>query len=174
MRLLGASLCVWLFFTGCTTETTALASKSYQTEMTLQKTRADIEELKQDIHSHNVELNILDGKILNQGYNISSLQEKSFEEHEEKIRLYQSKIQYLENHIALLEKKQQQILQKIEQLESSYDTAHKAITQGKERLNELENQFVEQEKLEIAELKRDFQKLLKQASGVMDCQEKSS
>ncbi len=127
-----------LLVSSCARIGPAPKSEKQQIEMCLQKSRTDIEELRHDLHSQKMELNILSGKIGNQTETISSLKKESLEVYQERVENSLHKIDTLEKKISSLEKTQGELSKNIQQI--SFDTyeIRKALSQGKERINELE------------------------------------
>ena len=127
-----------LLVSSCAKIGLAPKSDKPQIDMCLQKNRTDIEELRHDLHSQKMELNILSGKIVNQTEAITSLKKESLEVYQEKVDNSLHKIENLEKKILLLERTQGELGKSIQQI--SFDTyeIRKALSQGKERINELE------------------------------------
>lgn len=126
------------FFTSCARIGPAPKSERQQIEMCLQKARSDLEEVRSDLHSQKMELHILSGKINNQTEAISGLKKEAVEVYQEKIENASLKIETLEKKFLGLEKTQGELTRSLQQI--SFDTyeIRKALSQGKERINELE------------------------------------
>lgn len=138
-------------------------SERYRMEMTLHKTRADLEELKHDLHTQQMELTILEGKTVNQEDSLASLKKETIDVHQVKLDSYYAQIANLEKKFLNLEKKLEEILLQVAKLTQTGVETHKALAQNKERLNELEKAISVMNKstTEITKLKKNVDAMAK-------------
>lgn len=113
-------------------------TERYQIEMTLHKIRADIEEIKHDLHTHQMELSVIEGKILNNEDALLSLKREGMDVNQGKLEKYQQLTLQLEKKMAKEELKQEEMNQQLRQLYSYTQEAQKALAQYKDKINELE------------------------------------
>lgn len=148
---------------------TSVASKTdkYQMEMTLHKTRADLEELKHDLHTQKMEVSIIEGKLVNQEDFVATLKKETFDLHQTKLDQFTGQIGNLEKKLASFEKTQDEILQAQTKLVQLSHELHKAIAQSKDRINEMERIIALQSKSanEMAKLKKNVEKVASLVEG---------
>ncbi len=136
-------------------------SDRYVMEMTLHKTRADLEEVKHDLHSHRMETNILEGKMLNQEDIMSSLKKETFDQHQTKLDNFSHHITSLEKRLANMEKRQEELTGGQQKLTQTSQEMHKAIAQSKEKISEMEKTIALASKslTDVAKLKKNVQRV---------------
>ena len=149
-----------IFLTGCGSAPIPKSDK-YQMEMTLHKTRADLEEVKHDLHSHRMETNILEGKMLNQEDTMASLKKETYDQHQAKLDHYAHQIIALEKRLTHLEKEKDELFRGQQKLLQTSQDMHKAIAQGKDKISEMEKILAQTSKSmsEIAKLKKNVSKV---------------
>ncbi len=140
------SLLFLLGFTACNTVGTPPKSEKYQMEMTLHKTRADLEEAKHDLHTLKMEISILEGKIINHEDQMASMKKETFDTHQTKLENCSLQLQDLERKFSLLETKQKEFFANLEKIAYMTSEMSKALAQGKEKINELERSIALQNK----------------------------
>lgn len=129
---------ILLFFTSCSFQPSA-NEEQHKTEFALHKMRTDIEELKQDLNSNQMELNILEGKILNQDNSLSSIKEKTLDSWQDRLEKFQQTIAGLDKRMHAMEKKQEKITESVNELTRHANETTTALSQYKSRIAELEN-----------------------------------
>ena len=134
------------FLSSCTSSNSLQKSEKYQTEMTLHKTRADVEEAKHDLHTLKMELSILEGKIVNQEDQMTQIKKDTFDQHHAKLENSIAQILRLEKKLTQLETKQEEISSQLQKIAQTTLEMSKALAQGKEKLNELEKSFQNESK----------------------------
>lgn len=136
-------------------------SDRYAMEMTLHKTRADLEEVKHDLHSHRMETSILEGKMLNQEDSMSSLKKETFDQHQAKLDHVSHHLAALEKRLSNMEKRQDEALQGQQKLTNLTQEMQKAISQSKEKITEMEKCIASATKSlnEVAKLKKNVQRV---------------
>lgn len=155
------SLKLFPFFfllTGCISQGMPPKSEKYHTEMTLHKTRADIEEIKHDLHTQKMEQSILEGKLLNQDDTLASMKKETLQAHQSKLDKHYEHILALEKRLAQIEKTQSEISSHLRELVQSSSEMNKALAQNKDRMNEIEKNLSTQSKSlsEFAKVKRSL------------------
>ena len=120
-----------LFLASCTTQTAGPKSEKYQMEMTLHKTRADLEEAKHDLHTLKMELSILEGKMVNHEDQMASIKKDTFDLHQTKLENCYGQILGLDRKFSDLESKQQEIALQLQKVAAITTEMSKALAQGK-------------------------------------------
>lgn len=140
---------------------TLAKSDRYQMEMTLHKTRADLEEVKHDLHSHRMETQILEGKVVNQEDAMASLKKETYDQHQTKLELFTHQITSVEKRLHELETAQDALLQGQQKLTKTAQEMHQAIAQGKEKINEMERNLAVATKSigEVSKLKKNVERI---------------
>ena len=87
---------LFLLASGCTT--LAMKSDKPQLELTLSKTRAQVEEMKHDLYTQRMEISILDGRM-------SALSKETLDAYKAKLDACYAVLSKLEERLALLEQK---------------------------------------------------------------------
>ena len=156
-----AFLLLPLILVGCGTSGTLSKSDKYSMEMTLHKTRSDLEEVKHDLHTQRMESNIIEGKIVNQEDSIASLKKDTFDLHQSKLESFAAQIRSLEKRLTAFETNQDGLRETQGKLQHTTSEMHKAISQSKDRINEMERVIALQSKSmsEVAKLKRSVDKV---------------
>lgn len=152
---------ILLLLASCSTAGSVPKSEKYQMEMTLHKTRADLEEAKHDLHTQKIELSILEGKMVNHEDQMASLKKDTFDLHQTRLESCLTQISHLERKLSLLESKQDEVFLQLQKMASITNEMSKALAQNKEKLNELERSLTVQTKFmtDISKLKKDVEKL---------------
>ena len=110
----------------------------YQIEMTLHKIRADIEEIKHDLHTHQMELNVLEGKVLNNEDALLAMKKEQIDSEHGKMEKYQQQLGQIGQKLAQGEKKQEESEKNLRNLLLHGQEVQKALAQYKDKINELE------------------------------------
>ena len=127
-------------FASCTSiNSHSSRSDKQQVEVSMHKMRTEIEELKHDLNTQQMQLGIYEGKLVHIDDLIDSLKIESSEKQK-------STLEELEYHIASIEKKldkyeakQKEILADLSQLETHANHTIKAMGQYKEKMKEFEH-----------------------------------
>lgn len=133
-----------LLLASCTN--TSPKSEKYQMEITLHKTRSDLEEAKHDLHTLKMELSILEGKMVNHEDEMASIKKETFDIHQTKLEGCHIQITNLDKKLAMLESKQEDIFLQLQKIATVTGEMSKALAQGKEKINELERTIAVQTK----------------------------
>ncbi len=123
---------------GCSRIGSTSNSEKYQTEMTINKTRADIEEIKHDLHTQKIELSILEERVAKEENSLSSLKKDTFEEHELKLNNFAKQIANIENKISSTDELLSNICVELNKFSKISTDIQKALVQSKDKINEIE------------------------------------
>lgn len=113
-------------------------TEHYQMEMTLHKIRADIEEIKHDLHTHQMELSVLEGKVLNNEDAFLAMKKEEITSDHNKMEKYQQQLGQMGQKLVQNEKKQEETEKNLRSLLLHSQEVQKALTQYKDKINELE------------------------------------
>ena len=132
------------FLFGCGARSSSKSEK-HQMEMNLHKVRIDVDEIKHDLNTYEIEHHVLEGKLIDQEQNIASLKKEIAELEQSKLEKVTSEIQNLDKKIALISKKQDTILSDIRQLSLHANETTTALSQYKEKMTQFEKAITIQE-----------------------------
>ncbi len=113
-------------------------ARDYQLEVTLHKIRADIEEIKHDLHTHQMELSVLEGKVLNSEDAFLAMKKEELDHEHGKMDKYREQLGLMVARLAQAEKKQEESEKHVKNLLLHNAEIQKALTQYKDKINELE------------------------------------
>jgi len=113
--------------------------------MTLNKVRTDIEDIKHDLNTYEIEHHILEGKLSDQEQSLSSLQRDTIESYSSKLDAVLGELSALHTDIDSVKKKQKQLLGDISELSSHSNDTTNALTQYKGKIEALEKLIEAQE-----------------------------
>ncbi len=133
-----------LLSAGCASRSSSKSEK-HQMEMNLHKVRIDVDEIKHDLNTYEIEHHVLEGKLIDQEQNIASLKKEIAELEKSKMGKVSSEIQNLDKKIALISKKQDTILSDIRQLSLHANETTTALSQYKEKMTQFEKAITIQE-----------------------------
>jgi LysM repeat protein len=167
MRKIFIPLTLLLCMSSCTSMSPIAKTDKYQMEITLHKTRADIEEIKHDLHTQKMEVTVVEGKLVNQEDSLASLKKEAFELSHCKLDQYFHHANQLDKRIASLEKCYGEIEESQNKIVQSTNEMYKALSQNKERMNEMERLISVQSKSlnEIAKLRKNVDKVSQMLEG---------
>lgn len=149
-----------LIFTGCGGQGNSNNDR-YQAEITLHQVRSDIEELKHDLNSQQMQLNILEGKSLNHEDTLSTVRRETIDAGMQKIDALRRQVIAADKKIAFFEAKLSEAMSELRSLTNFASETTRALTQYKEKMVEVEktialqNQALE-EVLKIKQSIRDY------------------
>lgn len=156
-----------LLITGCSPLKSSPNDQRHQMELTLHEVQTNLDDLRHDIHCFKTELQILDGKIKHSEHAIASLKQQDLEKQQLKLDQLSTHLQSLEKRWGLTEKSRESDVQELRQLSSYAKETSMALSQFKERIEELERELVnEQRRLEeLGKLKGNIEHLAKSIRG---------
>jgi LysM repeat protein len=151
--------CLYLF-TGCSSLNSPREER-HKTELTLHKIRTEVEDLKHDLNTSDIELHILEGKFIDQEETIGMLKEQLLESQVGKIEDLQQLIGTFNKKMTSLEKKQEEFVSDLRQLASHANETTTALSQYKDKICEMEKNLLFQNKKfeELAKLKKNLETL---------------
>lgn len=138
----------------------------HKTELTLHKMRTEVEDLKHDLNTSDIELHILEGKLLDQEETLTMLKEQLIGSQTGKIEDMQQLVTVFNKKIVALEKKQDEILGDLRQLGSHANETTTALSQYKDKICEMEKSISFQNKKfeELTKLKKSLEVFLQETS----------
>ncbi|MBI5274192.1 MAG: LysM peptidoglycan-binding domain-containing protein [Chlamydiales bacterium] len=142
-----------LIMMGCTTINSTSRQEKERVEVSMHKIRTDLEEIKHDLNTHQMELHILEGKLVNHDDSISILKEETFDEYATMLKTLEEKTSQLDKKIDRMEKKQTEILQDFKKYQDHSKEMYMALTEYKSKFLELEK-FMRQQNNVIKEMKQ--------------------
>lgn len=129
--------------------------EKHQLELTLHEVQTNLDDLRHDINCFQTELQILDGRIKYYENTLSSLKQNDLEKHQAKIDQISLQIQILEKKGISFEKNQQGDIKELQELSSHANETTAALSQFKDRIEELEQEIFSQ-KSNITSLVKGF------------------
>lgn len=107
-------------------------------EFSLHKIQTEIEELKQDLNTHQMELNILEGKFLNQDNILASIREEISEKEQKQCNDIQLRLELCEKKIHFFEQQKDKLVNELKELNLHARSTTTALSQYKSKISELE------------------------------------
>ncbi len=126
------------FCTGCSMMTSSPKEEKHQLELSLHKVRTDVEEIKHDLNTYEIEHHILEGKLIDQEQLISSLKDQIAQLKRDKLQSFVDELHHLNERLEQIAAKQQQEITDIRQLSSHANGTTTALSQYKIKIAELE------------------------------------
>lgn len=121
--------------TGCAPKK---ASSHDKMEISLHKVRTEIEDIKHDLNSYEIEYHVLESKMAEQANTLATLQEKSIDKHATDIDALEGSIAALEKQVATLTKQQEKVSSDVRTLAARANETTTALSQYKEKIAEVE------------------------------------
>lgn len=142
--------------------------EKHKVELTLHKIRTEIEDLKHDLNTSDIELHILEGKVIDQEDTISSVKELINNSQENKIDELQKLISSFNKKLLSLEERQDLVLNDMKKLSSHANETTTALSQYKDKIGEMERTIGIQNKQfdEITKLQKNLSLLVKNLQAV--------
>ena len=160
MKILALSFCTLLLLSGCAISSSSKSDK-HQMEMSLHKVRTEVEEIKHDLNTYEIEHHVLEGKLIDQEQTIANLKQQVSDLKQGKLETFASEIQNIDKKIAHIGKKQDKILSDIRQLSSHANETTTALAQYKEKFTQFEKAIALQKEQiqDIVKLREGLAKL---------------
>ncbi|WP_158307188.1 LysM peptidoglycan-binding domain-containing protein [Simkania negevensis] len=129
--------------------------------MSLHKVRTEVEEIKHDLNTYEIEHHVLEGKLIDQEQTIANLKQQVSDLKQGKLETFASEIQNIDKKIVQVAKKQDKILSDIRQLSSHANETTTALAQYKEKITQFEKAIaVQKEQIQdIVKLREGLAKL---------------
>jgi LysM repeat protein len=153
-------ICFLVSYSSCTSWNSA-REETHKTEITLHKIRTEVEDLKHDLNTSDIELHILEGKLLDQEEELHALKEQLVDEQNNKLQELQHALLTFNKKITTLEKKQEELNADIKHLVTHANDTTTALSQYKEKIYEIEKHVLSQNKKfeEVAKVKKTLETL---------------
>ena len=132
-----------LIFTSCSMGPSHKSDK-HQMEMTVNKLRTDLEDMKHDLNSYEIEHHILEGKVIDQEAAIISLKEGVFDEQGAKIAKLKELLTQTEKLLHSVKNKQSSLQQDLRELVAQAKDTTAALSQYKEKFSHFEKSISSQ------------------------------
>jgi LysM repeat protein len=129
-----------LLLTGCSLTSTPKEDR-HRVEMSLHKVRTDMEDIKHDINTSDIELHILEGKLIDQESAMANVKDQIIEAHKSKIESLEERIVSLEKKLSLQEKQNDDHRSDMQKLGKHANETTSALTQYKAKIEELEKEM---------------------------------
>jgi LysM repeat protein len=141
--------------------------EKHQLELTLHEVQTNLDDLRHDINCFQTEMQILDGRIKYYENTLASLKQHDLEKQQTKIDQLTVLAQNLEKKWASFEKVQKEDSSDLKDLSSHANETSAALAQFKERIGELEQEILSQNRKfdELAKLKGHIENLAKGVAG---------
>ncbi|MCF7851795.1 MAG: LysM peptidoglycan-binding domain-containing protein [Simkaniaceae bacterium] len=148
-------------FASCASIHSTNRGEKQQIEMSMHRMRTEIEELKHDLNTQQMQLGIYEGKLVRIDDQIDSLKVESSEKQKSTLEELQYHIAMLEKKLDKFEGKQKEILSDLMQLETHANQTIKALGQYKDKIKDLEQSIAFHNEViaEIGKLKRHFKEI---------------
>lgn len=155
------SLPLFLLSLSSCTSLSSPKDERQKTEISLHKIRTEVEDLKHDLNTSDIELHILEGKVIDQEETIALLKEQLLTSQNGKLTDLEQTALNLQKKLTSLEKKQEEILADIRQLGSHANDTTTALSQYKDKICEMERSILSQNKKfdEIGKIKKALETL---------------
>lgn len=149
-----------LVIAGCGSLNSSRGEK-HQMELSLHKVRTEVEEIKHDLNTYEIEHHVLEGKLIDQEQTIQALRQQIAELKSGNLDSFLQEIQTLEKKLQQVSKRQEKIVIDIRQLSSHANDTTTALSQYKEKIAAFEKAIHGQNSQlkEIAKIKEGITKL---------------
>jgi LysM repeat protein len=150
-----------LILIGCSPLKSSPQEEKHQLELTLHEVQTNLDDLRHDINCFQTELQIIDGKIKHQDSTSTMLKKQFIEKQEINISLLSEKAVFLEKKFKIFEETLFNISKDITQLSNHANSTSHALTQYRDRINELEKDIISHNKkiAEFAKIKHSLKSL---------------
>ena len=132
-----------ILLTGCGSLSSSKGEK-HQMELSLHKVRTEVEDLKHDLNTYEIEHHVLEGKHIDQEQTILSLKQQVTELKSGKLDSFLQELQILEKKLLQLSKKQEKMVADIRQLSSHANDTTTALSQYKDKIDQFEKSILVQ------------------------------
>jgi LysM repeat protein len=159
-----------LLFASCSPLKSSPHDEKHQWELTMQEVQISLDDLRHDINCFKTEIQILDGRIKYYENALASLKQQDLEKQQSKIDQLIQQFHGLEKKWSALEKSQVSENLELQQLLSHANETSGALTQFKERIQELEHGILAQNRRfeDFSKLKANIETLAKNTRSSSD------
>lgn len=147
-----------LTLASCTAVNSSSRAEKQQVEISLHKMRTEVEELRHDLNTQQMQLGIYEGKLVHIDDNIAALKADASEKQKSTLEEIEYHIDTIEKKLEKFEGKQKEILSDLSQLENHANHTIKALGQYKERIKDFEQTLTFHNEVisEVSKLKNHF------------------
>jgi len=132
-----------ILLSGCASLSSSKGEK-HQMELSLHKVRTEVEDIKHDLNTYEIEHHVLEGKLIDQEQTISALKQQVAELKSGKLESFLQELQTLEKKLHQVSKKQGKIVSDIRQLSSHANDTTTALSQYKDKIAQFEKSIASQ------------------------------
>lgn len=163
MKKLVLLVSVLSFFASCSPMKSSPKEEKHQMELTLHEVQTNLDDLRHDLNCFHTEMQILDGKIKHQEDALQNLKQQHLEKIQTKLDNLSKQVSSTENKSNAFEAKHNASNTDITQLSVHANETTMALTQHKQKINELENLMLSQnQKLNgLAKIKTTLEDIVK-------------
>ena len=150
-----------LLLYGCSSINSSSRDEKQQLELSLHKVRTDVEDIKHDLNTYEIEHHVLEGKQIDQEQLIISLKNQVSDLKQGKLETFTNELQNLDRKITQFSKNQEKILSDIRQLSTHANETTTALAQYKEKIALFEKSMIahNQQIQEVIKLREGLAKL---------------
>jgi len=134
------------FFHSCSPIKTSSKEEKHQLELTLHEVQTNLDDLRHDISCFHTEMQIIDGKIKHQEDSLQNLKKEYIEKTKNKIEILSKELSFLEKRSSSFEENSTNSKNEVSQLSSHANETTLALSQHKQKINELEDLLIKQER----------------------------
>lgn len=141
--------------TSCTSINSSPKEEKHRMEMTLQRMKTDIEDLKHDLNTFEIEHHVFEGRLSDQDHTLATLKDQTFDSQEARLDHLFSEIEKLKGFLNSMRESNQKLMAELKKLHENASDTHVALSQYKNKIESIEKHLALQERQfeKIAELK---------------------
>jgi len=150
-----------LLLSGCAAINSSPKEEKHQMELSLHKVRTEVEEIKHDLNTCEIEHHVLEGKLIDQEQVMAALKQQVAELKQDQLESFTQELQNLDKKLTQVGKKQEKIITDIRQLSSHANETTTALSQYKDKIAQFEKAITTQKEQvqEIIKLKEGLSQL---------------
>ncbi|MEM8727306.1 MAG: LysM peptidoglycan-binding domain-containing protein [Chlamydiota bacterium] len=159
-------LLIPILLTGCGSLSSSKGEK-HQMELSLHKVRTEVEDVKHELNTYEIEHHVIEGKLIDQEQTIAFLRQQLTELKAGKLDSFVQELQSLEKKLQQVSKKQEKIVTDIRQLCSHANDTTTALSQYKDKIAQFEKAIQGQSSRlrELSDIKEEITKLAEETSS---------
>lgn len=152
-----------IYLSACSPMKSSPKEEKHQLELTLHEVQTNLDDLRHDLNCFHTEMQIVDGKIKHQEDATQNLKQQHLEKLQFKIENLSKQLNEIENKITFFETKSNSLNSNFSNLSNHANETTLALTEHKEKINELEKIILRQNsRLEdIAKVKTTLEDIVK-------------
>lgn len=133
-------------------------------ELSLHKVRTEVEDIKHDLNTYEIEHHVIEGKLIDQEQTIATLRQQVAELKSGKLDSFVQELQNLEKKLHQVSKKQDKIVADIRQLSTHANDTTTALAQYKDKLSQFET-AIQGQNVQLHEIQKIKEGISKLAEG---------